>query len=132
LWVFADFVSRKRTTIWAVVVVALGQGAAALPQDPRDQATLFATCAGRLTAELRHGWLISDPDTPQIAARAAAMSDLLEAVAGPEDDVRLRSLRIEAWAAHDALLQRGTFAGDDVARARAETLLAQCGFLLIG
>lgn len=60
------------------------------------------------------------------------MADLLEAVAEPADAVRLRALRIEARAAHDALLQRGTFAGDEAARARASALLAQCGFLVIG
>ena len=79
----------------------------------------FARCAGRLSAQLEHEWLMRSPKADGTKAVRNAFADLLAAVAGPSDAVLTLALRIEAKQAHAALLRRAQFNAktDDAARA---------------
>ncbi|QPM89236.1 hypothetical protein [Pseudooceanicola algae] len=95
---------------------------------------LFASCAGRLSAEMEHQWLFSDPASGATAIRRNQMIDLLDAVAPEGADSRVRALRLEAKVAQARLLRRAAFSWDAVEAARATRVsarfLARCNALL--
>ena len=119
------------------IVLALSRGAlspaAALAAPPTS---MFAACAGRLTAQLEHEWLIAAPEAEQTERQRAAMVSLVEASLAPGDDRRTTALRIEARLAHRAILTRATFNDDPVDRAwaarRAGHAVAACRAMLLG
>jgi hypothetical protein len=96
----------------------------------------FATCVGRLSAQLEHEWLMKLDAAEITEQRRNAMASLLRAVM-PVDDARaVLARRIEAKFAHAALLQRAVFRGKtedaDWARSHAAALLDDCmSYLLV-
>lgn len=80
----------------------------------------FAGCAGRMSAEMEHAWLINDPQADTYKTQRLTFLSLLDATmpAGQERDVL--AARIDAKMAHAALLTAATFgtAPDRAARAR--------------
>ena len=96
---------------------------------------LFADCAGRLSAQMEHQWLMSDPASERTEAHRAAMLSLVDAVMTPDDGRDVLTWRIDAKQAHAVLLTRATFNKDaeDAAWAieQAETHLAACTGLLL-
>lgn len=113
-----------------VLVMALALCAPPLRAGTEDPLHLFATCAGRFSAEMEHQWLLSDPGADLMAARRAAMLELVAAVGTPETASRALALRIEAKVAHKALLSRATFGGDPWAADMAARLTGACAALL--
>lgn len=107
--------------------------AQAMPDDP---ATTFATCAGRLSAQMEHQWMFDGPGSERTGAQRAAMIGLLDAVIRPGEGRHILALRIDAKMAQAALLTRATF-NDDMADAQralrmAETRVGECTGLLLG
>lgn len=100
-----------------------------------DPLHLFADCAGRLSAQMEHQWLLSDPASERTGAQRAAMLSLVDAAMSPEQGRDVLAWRIEAKLAHAVLLTRATFNEDaeDAAWAlqRAENRLATCTGLLL-
>ena len=96
----------------------------------------FASCTGRLSAQMEHQWLVSDPASETTKARRAAMISLLEAVMTPDQGHTVLARRIEAKHAHLQLLTRAYFNLDidDAAWAqkRAESEIAACASLMLG
>ncbi len=95
----------------------------------------FAGCAGRLSAQMEHQWLFSDPASERTEAHRAAMISLIEAVM-PEDQGRqVLAHRIAAKQAHAQLLTRASFNQDDGdahwALTRAEQEIATCLSLIL-
>ncbi|MBJ3763784.1 hypothetical protein ILP92_13585 [Maribius pontilimi] len=95
----------------------------------------FATCAGRLSAELEHAWLMRDAGSARIEDRRRHFLSLLDATvpAGRQRDAL--DLRIRAKAAHAALLAQASFAtrADHAqwAQRRARLEITSCaGYLL--
>ncbi|SFJ17291.1 hypothetical protein SAMN04487991_1584 [Celeribacter neptunius] len=95
----------------------------------------FAYCAGRLSAEMEHQWLLSDPASDRTAVQRRAMLSLLEAASPPDQGRDLLHLRISAKFAHADLLRRASFDPDpesaNRARLRAEVELAHCLALIL-
>lgn len=95
----------------------------------------FATCAGRLSAEMEHRWLLVEP-VDEITAQRAALIDILDAVQPTGQGSEVLSWRVAAKMAHAALLTRATFGhdADDIAwtRTRIDAQLAECTGLLLG
>lgn len=95
----------------------------------------FATCAGRLSAELEHHWLMRDPRADDTERVRDTMVDLFDAVASEADRPRLMAIRINAKSAHRALLQRAAFnqqpVDADWAARRAESQREACSALLL-
>ncbi|MBF9034526.1 hypothetical protein HKCCE2091_09765 [Rhodobacterales bacterium HKCCE2091] len=92
----------------------------------------FATCAGRLSAELSYQWMVSDPAAAETEAVRAAVLDIVAALT-PEGEGRgVLSWRVEARAAHSALLSRAVFHSDDWARSRADQEIAHCRAYIVG
>ncbi|GGE31910.1 hypothetical protein GCM10011360_19850 [Primorskyibacter flagellatus] len=120
-------------------LVALGLAApatgTAAPGEPGDTVALFATCAGRYSAEMEHRWLIGH-DATEITRHRRAMIDLVDAVRTPDQGPRVLAWRVEAKVAQAMLLQRADFNTDpaDAGRARdlARLALSQCGALIVG
>lgn len=99
---------------------------------PSDPVTFFATCAGRLSAEMSHMWMRSDPRADHTEALHRATLNILGALT-PEGQARgVLSQRIEARAAHAGLLARAYSRNDAWARDRAAARVAECAALVLG
>lgn len=90
-----------------------------------DLVHAFAVCTGRLSAEMEHSWLVYSDRADQAEAQRNAMADLLLAVTDGDNAVQVLSLRINAKAAHGALLARAAFAEDPAQADRARHLAAR-------
>lgn len=115
----------------AVGATLFAQSAAA--SQPLEQ--LFATCAGRLSAELEHQWLMRDPEAEATEHLLDAMIALLDATGSDADRARLMAIRIEAKYAHGTLLRRATFNDRPMdaswAAGHAQSQLKVCSALLL-
>ncbi|MEM5476858.1 hypothetical protein [Pacificibacter sp. AS14] len=102
---------------------------------PIDLVSEFAQCAGRLSAQMEHQWLISDSKADHTKQHRAVMIELLEAVTDPAAAKQTRHLRIMTKQAHAQLLTQSIFSQNDghkaYAHSRAQHLIARCmDFLL--
>ncbi|MEJ6395300.1 hypothetical protein V8J82_18710 [Gymnodinialimonas sp. 2305UL16-5] len=93
---------------------------------PDDPLTFFANCAGRLSAELSFRWLFSDPSADQVEAMRQTTLDIVAALTPPGEARTVLNRRIEAHAAHSALLTRAHFTGDAWASDHAARSLMRC------
>jgi len=96
---------------------------------------MLAACAGRLSAQVEHQWLLADPEADRTERARASMVDLLESVTDPENARHALHLRIMAKEAQSRLLMRAVFNGDQEdaawARRRAEEQVSACAGLLL-
>ena len=95
----------------------------------------FASCAGRLSAQMQHQWLLSDPAADRTEGQRAAMIDLLDAVRPEGAGREVLHHRSAARQAHAALLTRATFNENSMdaawAQRRAEAEISQCSALIL-
>lgn len=114
-----------------LVAPATGQATSGGFDDP---VAIFASCAGRFSAQMEHSWLIGD-DPADVTRHRAAMVDLVEAAMPPGRGSEVLARRIEAKFAQAALLQRASFSTDAtearLARTAARAALDQCLFLIV-
>lgn len=112
-----------------------------MPTDPVDLVRDFATCAGRYSAEFEGGHMLAEIDIDAAEARRDAFVTLIDAVLpdvplGPKTDAIVLNWRIEAKAAHGALLATATYNSKPdrvhMALQTANRLTAQCQRLLLG
>lgn len=100
-----------------------------------DLLRTFAGCAGRLSAQMEHEWLMSDAAAAQTEQRRAAMISLMEAMMPKGRGRDVLNWRIEAKMAQATLLTRSTFNDDEDdaawAQRRAETMIATCNGLVL-
>lgn len=117
------------------LLLMLGQPSLAQASSPEDQLRTFATCAGRLTAQLEHQWLMQTAGADALQRQRGQIVELLEAVMPRDRGRDVLNWRIEARAAQRALLQRATFGtqADDAAWASqmAEQFMADCTVFLL-
>lgn len=120
----------------AVLSTGLITGAAQALSVHDDPLSLFASCAGRLEAEVSFAdnWNRSPPNRAQ--HQQAQFEDLIAAVVLPETSEATQDQRIAAKMRHIALLWRATFefearAAEQAARMAARDV-AMCGRLLMG
>jgi hypothetical protein len=93
-----------------------------------DPLYLFATCTGRLSALMEHQWIVDGPASDRTRQDRDAMLSLVEAAMREGEAVQVMAWRIEAKAAHAALLAQSR--SPDAAQAkRAER---QAGVLMQG
>jgi len=98
--------------------------------DIEDPLKYFASCTGRLSAQMEHEWLVSE-DSDQTESHRNAMSDLLFATMGPDDGRQVLTWRIEAKIAHASLLTRAAFRDDEWAKQRAIELVRDCTSIMV-
>ncbi len=112
--------------------------AQAMPSDPREQVQLFASCAGRFSAQMEYAWLVGHDGADERARRHTFVT-LLDAVF-PASDTGLTGpevldIRIRAKHAQARLLQTARFDQNGErsarARARAQELTALCNALIL-
>ena len=109
-----------------------------LPATARTSENLFevfAGCAGRLSAEMEHAWLMGDPEASTLEHQRLTFISLLEATQ-PEDAAhRALTHRIEHKMAQASLLTIATFGVDTrrarIAHAPALTFRHKCEPLLL-
>lgn len=120
-----------RTILLALMAMTAAHVAPARP----DVVWTFASCTGRLSAQMEHQWLMREAGADQTESRRASMIALLEATMHPDDGPTVLSWRIEAKLAQSQLLTRATFNEDasdaSWARTRAEAQIAACNGLLL-
>lgn len=107
--------------------------AQAQPDIPDDPLRFFATCAGRMSALMEHQWIVDGPASDVTKLHRAAVLDLVAALTPPGDEARVMAWRIEAKAAHAALLgqsRHGDHSGTARAARQASALQDQCMALL--
>ncbi|MEL6957455.1 MAG: hypothetical protein AAGL89_00720 [Pseudomonadota bacterium] len=123
---------RKRTAgqavVFAILTLLPAQSARAEVSDPLRY---FASCTGRLSAQMEHEWLLSDPRADETEAQRAILIDLLRATMLPDQGHQVLNWRIEAKAAQAALLTRATFRDDDWAKDQAARFVRNCTSLLM-
>ncbi|MCF2904333.1 hypothetical protein L0666_04990 [Octadecabacter sp. CECT 8868] len=91
----------------------------------------FASCTGRLSAQMEHEWLLSDENAEQTEDQRAAMIDLLFATMEPDEGRQVLAWRIEAKSAHAGLLTRATFREDTWAAQRAVQMVRACTAIMM-
>ena len=100
---------------------------------PEDPLRFFATCAGRMSALMEHQWIVDGPASEATKARRKSMLDVLDALTPPGEARLVMGWRVEAKAAHAALLaatRHGDPAAVTRATRRALALQRECDALL--
>ena len=112
--------------------------AAALPNDPTEQAQMFAGCAGRYSAVAEHARMFDGLVSEEAEARRDVFLILLDAVLPDADSVAEHlplAWRIDAKAAHAALLATAVLGAYPERSARADelakTYIAHCDRLIL-
>lgn len=118
------------TPIGLLAFLALSAPAPA-QADIENPLRYFASCAGRLSAQMEHEWLLADQNSDQTESHRAAMISLLDATMGPDDGRQVLAWRIEAKAAHSQLLTRATFREDTWAKDRAVQMVQACTSIMM-
>lgn len=122
-------------TLLTGALVALG-AQADVARAGEDALRWFAGCTGRLSAEMEHEWLLSDPASDQTRKQRDAMWSLAEAVMPPGAQGMVMGWRVEAKQAQADLLTLASFAADPGvkarARLRAQALVENCTAALLG
>lgn len=100
-----------------------------------DLVRLFATCSGAAMAELEHAWLFGDPGADELERRRAHFLSVLDAIVPDARSGEALAYRVEARAAHRALLSDASFGADATharwAARRAQDQMALCRGLLL-
>lgn len=133
--------SSLRTFTAALIAVCLsspgvsGPVSLTAPAVENDMVRLFASCTGRLSAQIEHQWLMADPGSDATHAQRAHLIELLDTVAPPHAGRQILNWRIDAKQAQSVLLTRATFNRDasdaSWARARADREIANCTAMLL-
>ena len=88
------------------------------PDIPDDPLRFFASCAGRMSALMEHQWIVDGPASDVTKTRRADILDLVAALTPPGQEAQVMGWRVEAKAAHAALLAQSRH-GDAATIARA-------------
>jgi len=124
--------SRKRTF---VTVVALSAAIAMTAEADDALRHVFASCAGRLSAQMEHQWLLYADEADRTEDARASMLELLGSVTTEGNAIETLHWRIQAKHAQAVLLTRATFNDDqsdaDWAARRAAMEIAACTGLLL-
>lgn len=126
-----------RTLLFVALVGLLAPAtpAPAFQATPDQQLRFFATCAGRLSAQMEHQWMFDGAASEVTMAHRDSVIDILDALMPPDRGRDVLAMRIEAKMAHAALLTRATFNEDTEdaawAMSTALRLAADCEALLL-
>jgi hypothetical protein len=129
---------RKHTLgpVLSAAIIPFAAGADDLAPALPDQLHFFASCAGRLSAQMEHQWMFDGPASEVTAAQFQAVVEILDAINSPDQRPAAMGWRIEAKVAHRALLANTVFAKDPrramKADAQAHRLIAPCTAMLLG
>ncbi|MEM9756859.1 MAG: hypothetical protein AAF914_12730, partial [Pseudomonadota bacterium] len=116
----------------AAVSAACLSAGASHAETPDDPLRFFAHCTGRLAAEMSHRWLFADQSADDIEVIQRIVLDLLATLSPTDAEREVLAWRVEARAAHAALLSRATFRGDPWASERAAREIARCTAFVVG
>lgn len=101
----------------------------------RDLVLTFAGCTGRISAEMEHAWLLSDPRADELQSQRARFVSILDAILPADRAREALSHRIEAKVAHAAILSDAQFGTDPrrskLAKRRAQTDVQICKTMLL-
>lgn len=101
--------SRMKTLLSAAI---LSLFSASLAMADLSLAQVFASCAGRYSAEMQHAWLFGATKASEYAERRDVFVSLAEASASDTEGSKLLNDRIEAKYAHAQLLTVAAFQND--------------------
>lgn len=123
---------RIRTLISSALIIT-GLSGAAHAND--DLILVFAGCAGRMSAEMEHAWLMADTRAQVLQQQRHRFVTLLDAIM-PRDRAReTLHHRIEAKLAHSAILTTARFGTDprlaELAQKQARKQVQSCQTLLL-
>lgn len=120
-------------TIIASTLLLASLGTPSLAE--RDLVLTFAGCTGRMSAEIEHAWLVSDPRADTFQSQRARFVSILDAILPAERAAEALHHRIEAKMAHRAILSDARFGTDPrrvrLAKRRAQTDVQICKTMLL-
>ncbi len=100
-----------------------------------DLVQTFAGCAGRMSAQMEHAWLVNDPAAPDYEGQRLTFLTLLDATLAQGQERDALHHRIESKLAHASLLTIATFSDRPdrakQARMRAKWHLMSCTEMLL-
>ena len=99
-------------TFFRTLTLAAAITAPALPAravTPRDQLHIFATCTGRLSAQMEYQWMFDGEGSEATEAARNALIEILDAIMPPDQVRDVMAWRVEAKMAQSALLTRAVF-----------------------
>ena len=128
----AQFMGRVRTLISGVLVMT---GLAGQAHATEDLVLVFATCTGRMSAEMEHAWLMRDARADDFQAQRERFVSILDAIMPPERSRETLNHRIEAKLAHSAILTTARFGPNprmsELAEQQARTQVQSCRAMLL-
>ena len=106
------------------------------PAAARDDLLLvFAGCAGRISAEMEHAWLLRDGRADALEGQRRRFVSLLEAIMPPDRAREVLSRRVEVKLAHAATLTTASFGTNlrmsELARHQAARQVQSCQTMLL-
>ena len=124
--------SKIRTLISSALVI-VGLAGAVRAND--DLVLVFAGCAGRLSAEMEHAWLVSDARADALQGQRERFVAILQAIMPMDRARETLHHRVEAKLAHSAILTTARF-GDDprlsrLAKQQARVQVQSCQAMLL-
>lgn len=109
-----------------MILAILGSAApAGAASGTQDTLRLFASCAGRLSAQMEFQWLVGDPAAEATESQRSHLISLIEAVQSDADGRHILNWRIDAKVAQAALLSRAHFNDDPQDATWAAEMAAQ-------
>ena len=127
--------SGLKTLMIVAAMATTALPAAGLERDRETQEAVFATCAGRFSAEMEHDWLIGGTGDAARATRAIFVA-LIDAASDPAQAAALLDTRIRAKHAQAVLLQQASFHTDRVLARRAQAMAQRqrrlCETMILG
>lgn len=125
-----------KTLLLGMVLGGYVTAPVALAQSQDEQLKFFASCAGRLSAQMEFQWMFDGAASEETKRQRAGVIEILEAMIPPNRGQEILAWRIEAKQALAVLLTRGTF-NENQREARMAQGLAlrqvnECRALLLG
>ncbi|MDX1781710.1 MAG: hypothetical protein R3256_10365 [Thalassovita sp.] len=102
----------------------------------KDQLHIFATCTGRLSAQMEYQWMFDGEGSEGTETARDALVEILDAIMRPDQRPDVMAWRVEAKMAQSALLARAVFNLDrrdaQMAQRIARRRVEECRGLLLG
>ena len=93
--------------------VTVGTAVIATSAANADMLETFASCTGRLSAEVEHAWLMGAGEVDYLTHQRSEFIALLTAVTPPDQNRQALAIRIDAKMAHSEILTLATFSRDN-------------------
>ena len=111
-----------RTIFLTATLIGVGTMTLSQQSFAGDPLRFFASCAGRLSAEMEFQWMFDGAASEAVEAERDSVLDILDAIMPRDQGRSVLNWRIEAKMAQAALLTRAVFGTDERVQHRARLM----------